>query len=559
MHSVFYHGTIEWRLFNSTLHAGEAKANIILAMAISAQGIVIQPNRKASKSTASCTKLRVAAYCRVSTEEEEQQGSFEIQKEFYTAKINSTPEWQLAGIYADDGISGVHTKKRDGFNQMIQDCKKHKIDLILTKSISRFARNTVDSIQYVRMLKQFGVTVIFEKENINTSTMNSEMLLTVLSAFAQAESESISQNISRGKRMGFSHGRFSFPYAQMLGYRKGADGQPEIIPEHAELIRMIYTSYLHGDSLQTIKGKVEAGGYKTVRGNTTWSTQALLRILQNEKYCGDVLLQKTFTDNVLTGGPKKNTGQLPQYYIENNHEGIVTKQMYREVQAEIARRNSKSCANRRKQKRGRYNSKYALSERLYCGECGSPYKRVTWNIHGRKEIVWRCVNRVTYGTKFCHNSPSVQEEALHQTLLRAIQNLADNYTEEVAMQINGILHDLQGGTTELEELQKKLADARQEFDRLLDLSLECDASFLDEKLKHTSEEIDSLQKQIDQLTASQQKAANPNLQLTASDFHITEYSDAIVARIIERIDIVSANEIKIEFIGGYTVTAPLRS
>lgn len=214
--------------------------------------IVIQPNMKASKSTASRTKLRVAAYCRVSTEEEEQQGSFEIQKEFYTAKINSTPEWKLAGIYADDGISGVHTKKRDGFNQMIQDCKKHKIDLILTKSISRFARNTVDSIQYVRILKQFGVTVIFEKENINTSTMNSEMLLTVLSAFAQAESESISQNISRGKRMGFSHGRFSFPYAQMLGYRKGADGQPEIIPEQAELIRMIYTSYLHGDSLQTI-------------------------------------------------------------------------------------------------------------------------------------------------------------------------------------------------------------------------------------------------------------------------------------------------------------------
>ena len=521
--------------------------------------IVIQPNRKASKSTASRTKLRVAAYCRVSTEEEEQQGSFEIQKLYYTEKIESTPEWEVAGIYADDGISGVHTKKRDGFNQMIQDCKKHKIDLILTKSISRFARNTVDSIQYVRILKQFGVTVIFEKENINTSTMNSEMLLTVLSAFAQAESESISQNISRGKRMGFSHGRFSFPYAQMLGYRKGADGQPEIIPEQAELIRMIYTSYLHGDSLQTIKSKVEAGGYKTVRGNTTWSTQALLRILQNEKYCGDVLLQKTFTDNVLTGGPKKNTGQLPQYYIENNHEGIVTKQMYREVQAEIARRNSKSCANRRKQKRGRYNSKYALSERLYCGECGSPYKRVTWNIHGRKEIVWRCVNRVTYGTKFCHNSPSVQEEALHQTLLRAIQNLADNYTDEVAMQINGILHDLQGGTTELEKLQQKLADSQQEFDRLLDLSLECDASFLDEKLKHASEEIDTMQKQIDQLTASQQKAANPNLQLTDSDFRITEYSDILVARIIERIDVVSANEIKIEFIGGYTVTAPLQS
>ena len=172
-------------------------------------------------------KLRVAAYCRVSTEEEEQQGSFEIQKLYYTEKINSTPEWEVAGIYADDGISGVHTKKRDGFNQMIQDCKKKKIDLILTKSISRFARNTLDSIQYVRMLKQMGIAVVFEKENINTATMNSEMILTVLSAFAQAESESISQNVARGKRMGYKHGKFAFPYGRIIGYRKGADGKPE--------------------------------------------------------------------------------------------------------------------------------------------------------------------------------------------------------------------------------------------------------------------------------------------------------------------------------------------
>lgn len=182
-------------------------------------------------------KLRVAAYCRVSTEEEEQQGSFEIQKLYYTEKINSTPEWEVAGIYADDGISGVHTKKRDGFNQMIQDCKKRKIDLILTKSISRFARNTLDSIQYVRMLKQMGIAVVFEKENINTATMNSEMILTVLSAFAQAESESISQNVARGKRMGYKHGKFAFPYGRIIGYRKGADGKPEIIPEQAEVIR----------------------------------------------------------------------------------------------------------------------------------------------------------------------------------------------------------------------------------------------------------------------------------------------------------------------------------
>ena len=341
-------------------------------------------------------KMRVAAYCRVSTEEEEQQGSFETQKLYYTEKINSTSEWELAGIYADDGISGIHTKKRDGFNQMIQDCKKKKIDLILAKSISRFARNTLDSIQYVRMLKAIGIAVIFEKENINTSTMNSEMILTVLSAFAQAESESISQNVARGKRMGFRQGKFPFPYGQILGYRKGLDGKPEVIPEEAEVIRMIFNSYLQGASLLTIKKKLEAGGVLTARGNKKWSSESVQRILQNEKYCGDVLLQKTFIEDVLTGVSKKNTGQLPQYYIENNHEGIVTKQMFREVQAEIARRNSKSAANQRKRHQGRYNSKYALSERLVCGDCGSPYKRVTWNIHGRKQIVWRCVNRIEF-------------------------------------------------------------------------------------------------------------------------------------------------------------------
>ena len=242
-------------------------------------------------------KMRVAAYCRVSTEEEEQQGSFETQKLYYTEKINSTSEWELAGIYADDGISGIHTKKRDGFNQMIQDCKKKKIDLILTKSISRFARNTLDSIQYVRMLKAIGIAVIFEKENINTSTMNSEMILTVLSAFAQAESESISQNVARGKRMGFRQGKFPFPYGQILGYRKGLDGKPEVIPEEAEVIRMIFNSYLQGASLLTIKKKLEAGGVLTARGNKKWSSESVQRILQNEKYCGDVLLQKTFIED----------------------------------------------------------------------------------------------------------------------------------------------------------------------------------------------------------------------------------------------------------------------
>lgn len=395
-------------------------------------------------------KLRVAAYCRVSTEEEEQQGSFEIQKLYYTEKINSTPEWEVAGIYADDGISGVHTKKRDGFNQMIQDCKKRKIDLILTKSISRFARNTLDSIQYVRMLKQMGIAVVFEKENIQ-------------------------------------------------------------------------------------------------------------RILQNEKYCGDVLLQKTFTEDVLTGVHKKNTGQLPQYYIENYHEGIVSKQIFREVQAEIARRNSKSAANQRKRRRGRYNSKYALTERLVCGDCGSPYKRVTWNIHGRKQIVWRCVNRIEYGTKFCGSSPSIPEEKLHRAILKAVQDLAANFTDEVAAQINGILHDIQTGESTKPNLQEQLEQTQQEFDRLLEMSLDFDENtpFLDDKLKKLNNKIKSLKKAIEDSAARQEKARQPEMLLSAKDLQIQEYDDALTARIIEKITVRSRNEIEIRFIGGYKKTMQL--
>ena len=504
-------------------------------------------------------KLRVAAYCRVSTEEEEQQGSFEIQKLYYTEKINSTPEWEVAGIYADDGISGVHTKKRDGFNQMIQDCKKRKIDLILTKSISRFARNTLDSIQYVRMLKQMGIAVVFEKENINTATMNSEMILTVLSAFAQAESESISQNVARGKRMGYKHGKFAFPYGRIIGYRKGADGKPEIIPEQAEIIRLIFKSYLQGDSLQSIKAKLETAGALTARGNTAWSAQSIQRILQNEKYCGDVLLQKTFTEDVLTGVHKKNTGQLPQYYIENYHEGIVSKQMFREVQTEIARRNSKSAANQRKRRRGRYNSKYALSERLVCGNCGSPYKRVTWNIHGRKQIVWRCVNRIEYGTKFCGNSPSIPEEELHSAILKAVQYLAANFTDEVAAQINGILHDIQTGEITKPNLQEQLEQTQQEFDRLLEMSLDFDEGtpFLDDRLKKLNNKIKSLKKTIEDCAAQQGKARQPEMLLSVKDLQIQEYDDALTARIIEKITVRSRNEIEIRFIGGYQKTMQL--
>ena len=264
--------------------------------------------------------------------------------------------------------------------------------------------------------------------------------------------------------------------------------------------------------------------------------------------------------DVLTGVSKKNTGQLPQYYIENNHAGIVTKQMFREVQAEIARRNSKDSANKRKRHRGRYNSKYALSERLVCGNCGSPYKRVTWNIHGRKQIVWRCVNRLEYGTKFCGNSPSIPETELHQAIMMAIRNLARNFTDEVAAQLNGILRKIEAGENSAPQLQAELERTQQEFDHLLEMSLDFDEEtpFLDDRLKKLSNKIKQLKTEITKEQSTNQEPLNPTDYLTAADLLITEYDDILTARIIEKVIVKSRQNLEVVFIGGYTQQVSLQ-
>ena len=512
--------------------------------------------------------LRVAAYCRVSTEEEEQQSSFEIQVEYYTNKIASHDNWILAGIFADDGISGVHVKNRTQFLEMIELCKKKKIDLILTKSISRFARNTLECIQYVRMLKALGIPVIFEKEGINTADMTSEMLLTCLSSFAQAESESISLNVARGKRMGYKQGKFSFRYTNFLGHRKGADGQPEIVPAQADAIQMMFQSYLNGDSLFKIKEALENKGILTATGKKEWTTQAILRILQNEKYMGDVLLQKTFTANFLEGKPRKNNGELPQYYIENNHPAIVTREVFHRVQEEIARRKSKRPASQKKSKtnRGKFTSQYALSERLVCGTCGCYYRRVTWTIHGRKQIVWRCINRLEFGKRYCGNSPSIPEEALHAAIVKSIQSLLDGRQEELASCLQETIENYwcDDAATSPLAVQNKLDRLNREFDRLLLLNGDEENVFLEKKLQKINNEILSLKQEV-KYTERQNVQNRDKMDklrevmelLSAENMEITEYSDVLVCRLIEQITVLSKTEIRIRFVGGYEVEQKL--
>ena len=305
---------------------------------------------------------RVAAYCRVSTDEEEQLSSYEAQKTYYTDKIVCNKEWTMVGIFADEGITGTSAKKRPEFLRMIRLCKQKKIDIILTKSISRFARNTVDCLKYIRILRELGIAVVFEKENINTLESDSELLITLLGAFAQAESDSISANVRWGKRQAMREGKANIQYKKLYAFEKGSDGNLRIIPEQAEVVRRIYRQYLSGMSLRMIKHELESEHIPNAAGGTTWTTTVLRSILTNEKYCGDVLLQKTFTSDCISRKVIKNTGQLPMYLIQDHHEGIVDRSTFQASQTELARRTSVRSPSKKNAPTGKssYASKYAL-------------------------------------------------------------------------------------------------------------------------------------------------------------------------------------------------------
>ena len=283
-------------------------------------------------------KRRVAGYARVSTDSEEQENSYEAQVDYFTEYIRSRDDWSFVKIYTDEGITGTSTKHREGFNEMIADALVGKIDLIVTKSVSRFARNTVDSLTVIRELKANGVEVYFEKENIYTFDGKGELMLTIMSSLAQEESRSISENVTWGIRKSFADGRVLMPYGSFLGYRKGDNGQPEIIPEEAEVVRTIFHRYLNGYTPHQIALSLTDASIPTPRGRKVWSQSTILSILQNERYKGDAILQKSFCTDFLTKKFKKNEGEVPQYYVRNSHPAIVSEEVYDLVQLEIEAR-----------------------------------------------------------------------------------------------------------------------------------------------------------------------------------------------------------------------------
>ena len=443
---------------------------------------------------------------------------------------------------------------------MITACKRGHIDLIITKSLSRFARNTVDCLETVRLLKANGIGVYFEKENINTLTESSEFLITLFSGFAPAESESLSKNVAWGKAKSAEAGKVTFQYKKMLGYRKGADGQPEIVPEEAEVIKRIYHRYLDGCTLGQIKRELDEDNVPTAQGVEFWSPAIIHNILTNEKYIGDALLQKTYVTDCISKKVKKNQGERAMYYVENNHPAIISREMFDQVRNEMTRRSSKRKVLQKsgKTELGKYSGKYALTELLVCGECGSPYKRVTWARNGKKRIVWRCVSRLEFGTQYCHNSPTLDESKLHSAILASMNEFAA-IRQEVCPDVLAMAEEAKQGLSQagakLLELKKHMETVSREQSNLLDRLLENmgDAE-LNAKMKALTDEKESLKAQIldaRQMEVSLEEQATRHQQMWDSIMECsagyTEFADEFVRQIIQKITVEDEETIRIHF------------
>lgn len=512
-------------------------------------------------------QLRVAAYCRVSTEQEEQQNSYQVQIDYYTDLINKNKEWELAGIFADEGISGTQTKKRTEFNKMIRLCKKRKIDLVLCKSISRFARNTVDTLEYVRQLKDLGIGVIFEKENINTLTMTSEFMIALYGSFAQAESESISKNVSWGVEKAFRDGKVRYNYKQLYGYRKGEDGKPEIISEEAKVVKLIYELYLDGYTLRKISQYLRDLNIPR-RDYPIWSLDSINSMLSNEKYVGDALLQKSYTVNCITHKKVKNNGEKAKYLVTDAHKGIIDRDTYNLVQQEITRRSSmRKKSDKCVTEQGKYSSKYALSEVMVCSECGAAYRRQIWNIHGKKCPVWRCLSRLDNGSRYCKRSPSIHEDKLHRAILSAINEYYD-CKDSIKELLKSNVEQAMAGVSlkETKEIQKRLReidDARNDYISLIAAGT-MDEESMDEqfqKLYTEEQELNSRLKALEEnnkIDNNKRVRINQTLQnIDNSLCELTEYNDMLVRKLIECIKVNNKTEILIIFKGGIEVIVPI--
>ena len=524
---------------------------------------LIEPKRSFLVDKEKHHQKRVAAYCRVSTDDEEQLTSYTNQKKVYTEMIGANKEWEFAGLYADEGISGTRADKRPEFQKMIDACLAGKIDYIITKSVSRFARNTVECLEYVRMLKAQGIGIIFEEQKLDTLKSDSELYLVIYAGFAQSESESISKNVTWSVRKKFEEGQGMFMYKRLLGYRKGEDGNPEIVPAEAKIVTRIFEMYLAGMPLDQISKTLRAEDIQIPGKSFSFSRNMILNILRNEKYCGDVILQKTVTIDCISKTRKKNEREAPMYIVENNHPPIISRDTFNRVQEELSRRNAIKPSSQKTAltASGKY-SKYALTDTLICGECGSRYKRVTWTSCGRKRIVWRCVSRLDNGKKYCKDSLTVPEEALQQAVVRALNRFNAEDEETYLALMKATIADaigLNGGSDEIDLLERRVDALNKRIIQMVNDSIS-DGEGIEnheDEFREISTQIEQLKSRIKAIQESQntdgyeERLAEIQKTIDRRTQNSQVYDDSIVRQMIECIRVYHDGRLEIVFGGGY--------
>lgn len=519
-------------------------------MAIAGNVTVIPPKRTigTQKKTETVQKTRVAAYCRVSTEFEEQESSYEMQVGHYTSYITGNPDWELVEVYADDGISATNTAKRDAFNRMIQDCRDGKIDMILTKSISRFSRNTVDCLKFTRELKGLNIAVYFEKENINTLDAKGEVLMTIMAALAQQESESLSANVRLGIQFRNQAGKVQVNHNRFLGYTKDEEGKLIIVPEEAAIVRRIYAEYMDGRSFLQIKRGLEADGILNGAGNAKWYESNIRQILTNEKYIGDALLQKTYTVNTLEKKRVANNGLAPKYYVEGSHEAIIGRDVFLRVQAEIVRRANILTDGKRRI----YSARYALSSLVVCGHCGDIYRRIKWNNRGCKSTVWRCVSRVLKKSSGIDcPARTIREEDLQAAVVTAINDAWSKREAVLPALKENIRSAIEGDSeAQIAEVDREIKERQAEL---------LGAGNDQKKIDKIGDAIISLREERQAILAD--AAARQGLRDKVNDLaafldeqttEITEYSETLVRRLIEKITVYDG-KLTVEFKSGLEI------
>lgn len=513
-------------------------------------------NRHTAQPLAQVTKRRVAGYARVSTDSDEQYTSYEAQIDYYTSYINSRPEWEFVKLYADEGITGTSTKHREGFNRMIADALAGKIDLIITKSVSRFARNTVDSLSTIRKLKEHNVECYFEKENIWTFDGKGELLITIMSSLAQEESRSISENCTWGQRKRFADGKVTVPFKRFLGYDRGPDGNLVLNEEQAVIVRRIYSMFLQGMTPHGIAKTLTEEGLPTPGGKSRWSSGTIQSILCNEKYKGDALLQKFYTVDYLTKKQRRNAGEVQQYYVEGNHEAIIPPPVFDMVQRELAKR---------KPGPNRHSGVYIFSGSVYCAECGGLYGSKTWHSTDKyRRVIWQCNKKYDKGAH-C-KTPHLSEDELKSSFISAFNKLL---TERDEIHENfDLLQQQLFNPDELEAQHSEIAAEEEVASSLIEQCIQENArrAINQEEYKKRYETLcarhENIQTRLDEIEAEIQrrKTKRATIQqfidtLMKQPDLITAFDPILWGTMVERVTVHSKDDIRFTFKNGSEIRA----